>query len=70
MNETHKFWLTQLFDEQIQEELGTIKNEELWTLGHEGREIENSHPANIKLHQEYVDILKKLRQKVDDGTID
>ena len=69
MNEMHKFWLLQLFDEEIQEELGTIKNEELWNLGYEGEPSENPHPGNIKLRQEYVDILKKLRQKVEDGTI-
>ena len=69
MNEMHKFWLSQLFDEEIQEQLGTIKNEELWNLGYEGEPTENPHPDNIKLRQEYVDILKKLHKKVDDGTI-
>ena len=69
MNEMHKFWLIQLFDEEIQEELGTIKNEELWNLGYEGEPSENPHPGNIKLRQEYIDILKELRQKVEAGTI-
>lgn len=69
MNEMHKVWLTQLFDKEIKEELGAIKNEKLWNLGYEGEPTENPHPENIKLRQEYIDILKELRQKVEDGTI-
>nr|DAO72518.1 MAG TPA: hypothetical protein [Caudoviricetes sp.] len=61
MNEVYRNWLCKLYDREIQEQLDEIKNEELWNLGYVGNPDENPHPNNIKLHQDYVVILRNLK---------
>ena len=59
-NETIKEWLKELYDKEISEVRGTIKNEHLWELSYDGEES-NPHTENIELLKEYIEVLEELK---------
>ena len=59
-SETIKFWLEQLYDQEIKGAYGTISNEHIWEIGYDGEEP-NPHTENIKQLQEYIRVLDKLK---------
>ncbi len=60
MNEMIKFWLTELYENEIDETKTTISNENLWMLGSETKEEEQMHIDNMANLNEYIATLKTL----------
>lgn len=60
MNEMIKFWLTELYENEIKETQATISNENLWMLGSETKEEEQMHIDNMANLNEYITTLKIL----------
>lgn len=54
-------WLDELFTNEIEEIEGTIENERLWALGCD--EEPNPHIQNIANHEEYLSILRELKEE-------
>ena len=64
MNEMIKFWLVDMYDENIEDAKCTIRNEEMWAKGSPSREEEQMHLDNIAVIQEYITVLEELRENV------
>lgn len=60
MNEMIKFWLTELYENEIKETQATISNENLWMFGSETKEEEQMHIDNMANLNEYITTLKIL----------
>lgn len=64
MNEMIKFWLVDMYDENIEDAKCTIRNEEMWAKGSPSKEEEQMHLDNIADLQEYITVLEELRENV------
>ena len=60
MNEIVKNWLTELYEREIEEALGSISNERIWLMGSDVWEEEKIHLDNMTALNEYITILKIL----------
>lgn len=60
MNAIVKIWLTELYENEIEETQATISNENLWVLGSETKEEEQMHIDNMANLNEYIATLKTL----------
>jgi hypothetical protein len=60
MTETIKNWLTQLYEREIKEALGSISNERIWLMGTDVWEEEKMHLDNMANLNEYITTLKIL----------
>lgn len=65
MNEMIKFWLVDMYDENIEDAKCTIRNEEMWAKGSPSKEEEQMHLDNIADLQEYITVLEELRENVE-----
>lgn len=66
MNEMIKFWLTELYENEIDETQATISNENLWMLGSKTKEEEQMHLDNIENLNEYIATLKTLLNDIEE----
>ena len=66
MNEMMKFWLTDLYEREIEEIKGTISNNRLYILGAADEEEERTFIQNEVDMREYLDILEELKKKVEE----
>lgn len=64
MNEMIKFWLTDLYEREIDDIKGTISNNHLCILGAENEEDERMFIQNEMDMIEYLEVLEELRKKV------
>lgn len=64
MNEMIKFWLVDMYNENIEDAKCTIRNEEMWAKGSPSKEEEQMHLDNIADLQEYITVLEELRENV------
>lgn len=64
MNETVKIWLNDLYNNEIEEVKGTIKNMRLCELGYDGEEP-NPYTENIKIQEEYIEVLKEKLEELN-----
>lgn len=64
MNEMIKFWLTDLYEREIEEIKGTISNNRLCILGAADEEEERMFIQNEVDMREYLDVLEELKKKV------
>ena len=64
MNEMIKFWLVDMYNENIEDAKCTIRNEEMWAKGSPSREEEQMHLDNIAVIQENITVLEELRENV------
>lgn len=60
MNEIVKNWLTELYEREIKEALGSISNERIWWMGADVLEEEKMHLDNMANLNEYITTLKTL----------
>ena len=60
MNEIVKNWLTELYEREIEEALGSISNERIWLMGSDAWEEEKMHLDNMANLNEYITTLKTL----------
>ena len=60
MNEIVKNWLTELYEREIEEALGSISNERIWLMGSDAWEEEKMHLDNMTKLNEYITTLKIL----------
>lgn len=58
MNETVKIWLRDLYTTAIGGARASIKNEHLWELGCPFGQESNPHTENIKILEEYIEVLQ------------
>lgn len=66
MNEMIKFWLTELYENEIDETQATISNENLWMLGSKTKEEEQMHLDNMENLNEYIATLKTLLNDIEE----
>lgn len=66
MNEMIKFWLTDLYEREIEEIKGTISNNRLCILGAADEEEERMFIQNEVDMREYLDVLEELKKKVEE----
>ena len=66
MNEMIKFWLTDLYEREIEEIKGTILNNRLCILSAANEEEERMFIQNEMDMREYLEILEELKKKVDE----
>lgn len=59
-----KGWLNTLYDNAITEAYGTIDNEDLWMLGSANNVEAEMHLHNIMELNEYIKVLKNLKEKL------
>ena len=60
MNEMVKNWLIELYENEIEEALGSISNERIWLMGTDVLEEEKMHLDNMANLNEYITTLKIL----------
>ena len=65
MNEMIKFWLVDMYNENIEDAKGTIRNEEMWAKGSSSKEEEQMHLDNIAVLQDYITVLEELKENVE-----
>ena len=66
MNEMIKFWLTNLYEREIEEIKGTISNNRLCILGAANEEEERMFIQNEMDMREYLEVLEELKKKVEE----
>lgn len=66
MNEMIKTWLNAMYDENIEDARCTIRNEEMWAKGSPSKEEEQMHLDNIKVIEEYIEVLEELKENVEE----
>lgn len=66
MNAIVKIWLTELYENEIEETQATISNENLWVLGSETKEEEQMHIDNMANLNEYIATLKTLLNDINE----
>lgn len=64
MNEMIKFWLTDLYEREIEEIKGTISNNRLCILGAADEEEGRMFIQNEMDMREYLEVLEELKKKV------
>ena len=64
MNEMIKFWLTDLYEREIEEIKGTISNNRLCILGAADEEEERMFIQNEMYMREYLEVLEELKKKI------
>ena len=57
MDEMIKEWFSNLIDEEIETEEGTIDNESMWVRG------DDIHSQMIHIHKKYIEFLKSIKEK-------
>ena len=57
MDEMIKEWFSNLIDEEIETEKGTIGNESIWEMS------DDIHSQNIPMHEKYIEFLKSVKEK-------
>lgn len=67
MNEMIKFWLTDLYEREIEEIKGTISNNRLCILGAAEEEEERMFIQNETDMRAYIEVLEKLKKKVEEN---
>ena len=60
MSEMVKNWLIELYENEIQEALGSTSNERIWLMGTDVLEEEKMHLDNMANLNEYITTLKTL----------
>lgn len=60
MNAIVKNWLTQLYEREIKEALGSISNERIWMMSTDVWEEEKMHLDNMENLNEYIATLRTL----------
>ena len=66
MNEMMKFWLTDLYENEIEEIKGTISNNRLCILSAANEEEERMFIQNEMDMIEYLEVLEELKKKVNE----
>ena len=66
MNEMIKFWLTNLYEREIEEIKGTISNNRLCILGAANEEEERMFIQNEMDMREYLEVLEELKKEVNE----
>lgn len=66
MSEMIKYWLIQLYDEAIEEQKESIKNNHLWILGAATKEEKMMFIQNEKDMQEYIEVLTELKKNIEE----
>ena len=64
MNEMIKFWLTFLYEREIDDIKGTISNNHLCILGAANEEEERMFIQNEMDMREYLEVLEELKKKI------
>lgn len=64
MNAIVKNWLTQLYEREIKEALGSISNERIWMMGTDVWEEEKMHLDNMENLNEYIATLRTLLNNI------
>ena len=54
----------EILDEEIDDILGTIKNEHLWALGAPTSEAAQMHEDNAETQRKYIEYLKELKNNI------
>lgn len=67
MNEMIKFWLTDLYEREIEEIKGTISNNRLCILGAAEEEEERMFIQNETDMRAYIEVLEELKKKVEEN---
>ena len=65
-NELVKEWLKEMYKNEIDETVGAIENERMWSNGADDVEAASMHEGNIESLEEYVEVLQNLLDEVDD----
>ena len=65
-NELVKEWLRELYKNEIDETLGTIENERIWSNGADDEEGAEMHERNIESLEEYIEVLQNLLDEIGD----
>lgn len=65
MHDLIKFWLANLYRNEINEVKKSINNEHIWELGDVDSELSNKHTENIKVLEEYIHILEEKYNELD-----
>lgn len=66
MNEMIKFWLTELYEREIEDTKGTISNNHLCILGAANEEEERIFIQNEVDMKKYLEVLEELKKKVEE----
>ena len=66
MNEMIKFWLTDLYEREIEEIKGTISNNRLCILSAANEEEERMFIQNEMDMREYLEVLEELKKEVNE----
>lgn len=66
MNEMIKFWLTNLYEREIEEIKGTISNNRLCILGAADEEEERMFIQNEVDMKEYIEVLAELKRNLEE----
>lgn len=61
-NEIIRKWLSNLIDDEIDQELGTISNERTWIKGSDNDLDIVMREDNIELHEKYIETLKEIKK--------
>lgn len=64
MTDNIKFWLKQLYANEIEEASAAASNEHLWALGSDDSEMANLHEANAEEQRVYIEILRSLMEEI------
>ena len=64
MSEMIKFWLTELYENEIDDIKGTISNNHLCILGAANEEEERMFIQNEMYMREYLEVLEELKKKI------
>ncbi len=66
MNEMINFWLTRLYEREIEDTKGTISNNHLCILGAANEEEERIFIQNEVDMKKYLEVLEELKKKVEE----
>lgn len=66
MNEMINFWLTKLYEREIEDTKGTISNNHLCILGAANEEEERIFIQNEVDMKKYLEVLEELKKKVEE----
>lgn len=69
IKEAHKEWLLSLYDREIEETKIDMSNHFIWLKGAKNKEDEEMEKQNIQNLSDYIEILKKLKEKVEGSDI-
>ena len=65
MNEMIKFWLVDMYNENIEDAKCTIRNDELWANGSPYKQPDKMHTDNLALLQDSITVLEELKENVE-----